>query len=132
MNERVRETAILTTAREMDNQFEWVAHEPAARKAGVPTEVVDIIKQRRSAAHLSEPDITIIELGRQLFERRKVESDLFARALNMFGERQLVELVMLMGHYAAVAALLTAFDVQLPEGLDPPLPPRPSGARGDE
>jgi hypothetical protein len=31
---RVREIAILTTAREMDSQFEWVAHEPeAGRKA---------------------------------------------------------------------------------------------------
>src|SRR5262249_17417660 len=32
---RVREIAILTTAREMDSQFEWVAHEPEALKEGV-------------------------------------------------------------------------------------------------
>ena len=33
---RIREIAILTTAREMDSQFEWVAHEPEALKEGVP------------------------------------------------------------------------------------------------
>ena len=32
----MREVAILTTAREMDSQFEWVAHEPEAIKEGVP------------------------------------------------------------------------------------------------
>ena len=32
----VREVAILITAREMDSQFEWVAHEPEALKEGVP------------------------------------------------------------------------------------------------
>ena len=30
---RIREIAILTTAREMDSQFEWSAHEPEALKA---------------------------------------------------------------------------------------------------
>lgn len=121
---RVRETAILTVAREMDHQFEWAAHEPAALREGVPQEVIDIIKHRRSSADLSETDSTIIELGRQLFEKKKVESDLFSRALGIFGERKLVELVMLMGNYSAVAVLLTAFDVQLPAGLAPPLPSR--------
>ena len=37
---RVREIAILTTAREMDSQFEWVAHEPEALKVGVPEAVI--------------------------------------------------------------------------------------------
>jgi len=32
---RVRELAILTTARELDSQFEWAAHEPAARGEGI-------------------------------------------------------------------------------------------------
>lgn len=125
MSGRVREIAILTVAREIDHQFEWTAHEPAALKEGVPQDVIDVIKHRRACAHLSETDSTVIELGRQLFGRRRVESGLFARALGIFGERQLVELVMLMGNYSAVGALLTAFDVQLPAGVEPPLPPRP-------
>jgi len=37
-------------------------------------------------------------------------------------DNELVELVMLMGNYAATAALLTAFDMQLPEGQKPLLP----------
>src|SRR5438876_4548786 len=44
---RVREIAILTTARELDSQFEWVAHEPEARKEGVEPNVIEVIKHRK-------------------------------------------------------------------------------------
>jgi len=36
----------------------------------------------------------------------------------------LVDLVMLMGHYASTAALLTSFDMQIHEGETPSLPAR--------
>jgi hypothetical protein len=36
----------------------------------------------------------------------------------------LVDVVNLMGMYAATAVMLIAFDAQLPEGVDPGLPPR--------
>src|SRR5687767_10351480 len=44
---RIREIAILTSAREMDSQFEWAAHQPEALSVGVPVEVVETIKHRR-------------------------------------------------------------------------------------
>ena len=120
----VREIAILTTAREMDNQFEWTAHEPAALREGVPAEVIEVIKRRGPTQGLADTQATVIELGRQIFDKKKVDSELFARGRKLFGERGLVELVMLMGNYAAVAALLTTCDMQLAPGQKPLLPPR--------
>ena len=121
---RVREIAILVTARELDNQFEWTAHEPNALKEGVPPEVIEVIRHRKSTATLAATDAAIIELGRQVFGEKKVASELFARARNIFGDRALVELVLLMGSYSSIAALLTTFDVQLAPGQKPLLPPR--------
>jgi 4-carboxymuconolactone decarboxylase len=121
---RVREVAILVTAREMDQQFEWTAHEPNALKEGVPPEVIEVIKGRKTTDNLSEADATIIQLGRQVFGEKKVASDVFARARKLFGDRGLVELVLLMGSYSSIAALLTTFDVQLAPGQKPLLPPR--------
>jgi 4-carboxymuconolactone decarboxylase len=118
----VREVAILTTAREMDSQFEWVAHEPEAIKEGVPQNVIDVIKHRRSTAGLNETDAIVIELGRQIWRDHKVTSETFAKAKSIFGPNKLVELVMLMGNYAATAALLTAVDMQLHAGKKPLLP----------
>jgi 4-carboxymuconolactone decarboxylase len=119
---RVREIAILTTAREMDSQFEWAAHEPEARKEGVEGRVIDVIKHRMPTAGLEETDATVIELGRQIFRDRKVTSDTFAKAKALLGANKLVELVMLMGNYAGTAALLTAVDMQLHPGQKPLLP----------
>src|SRR5438105_11085144 len=37
---RLRELAILVTARELDSQFEWAAHEAEALRQGLPREIV--------------------------------------------------------------------------------------------
>jgi len=119
---RVREIAILTTAREMDSQFEWVAHEPEALKEGIEPAVIDVIKHRRSTAGLNENDAIVIELGRQIWRDHKVKSETFAKAKALFGPHKLVDLVLLMGNYAGTAALLTAVDMQLHVGKTPLLP----------
>jgi 4-carboxymuconolactone decarboxylase len=108
----------------MDNQFEWFAHEGVALREGVPPEVVDAIKYRRPAVNLPPMETAIIELGRQVFGDKKVAADVFARARKSFGDQGLVELVLLMGSYSSIAALLTTFDVQLPPGQRPLLPLR--------
>ena len=121
---RVRELAILITARELDSQFEWAAHEPEALSEGISREIIDIIKHRRETSGLDEADAVVIELGHEIFGARKVAPATFARSLQQFGRRALVDLVALMGNYAGTAALLTAFDMQLDPNQPPPLPPR--------
>ena len=119
---RIREIAILITAREMDSQFEWAAHEPEALKAGVPPQTIDAIKYRRGIDGLDERDAAVIALGRQIWRDHRVDSATFANAKALFGPHQLVDLVLLMGNYAGTAALLTAFDMQLHPGKKPLLP----------
>ena len=120
---KTREIAILTVAREMDSQFEWAAHEPEALKAGISQQIIDIIKYRKSTQGIDETYAAIIEFGRQVFRDHKVTSAAFARVKALLPPNKLVELVLLMGNYAATAALLCAFDMQVPEGK--PLLPLP-------
>ena len=119
---RVRELAILVTARELDSQFEWAAHEDEARRQGITPELIDIVRYRRGLDGVDEPDAIVIALGREIFSARKVSSPTFTRCLQHFGRRALVDLVALMGNYASTAALLTAFDMQLDPGTEPGLP----------
>jgi 4-carboxymuconolactone decarboxylase len=119
---RIREIAILSTAREMDSQFEWVAHEPEALKEGVPQNVIDVIKHRKNTAGLDATDALVIELGRQLWRDHKVTPATFAQLKATFGPNKLVDLVLLMGNYAGTAAMLTAVDMQLHKGKQPLLP----------
>ena len=105
---RVRELAILATAREHDSQFEWAAHEPAALVEGIPPELIETIRWRGDTARLAEADATVIDLAREIFAARHVSTRL-TPAPRTIRSRQLVDLVALMGNYAATAALLTAF-----------------------
>lgn len=118
----LREVAVLITARECDSAFEWAAHEPEALKQGVPQAVIDTIKFRRPTAELPETDALIVDLGREMFGQRKVSSATYARALARFGQKGLVDLVSLMGNYAATAALLCAFDMQVDDNTTALLP----------
>jgi len=118
----VREVAILTTAREMDSQFEWVAHEPEALKEGVPQAVIDVIKHRKSTDGIDATDAVVIDLGRELWRDHKVRPETFARARDTFGPHKLIDLVLLMGNYAGTAALLATVDMQLHTGKQPLLP----------
>ena len=119
---RVREIAILAAARATDSQFEWAAHEPVARREGVPDAVIDVIKHRKPTAGLDEADTAIIDICRASFETRRVPPEVYARALSHFGAQQLVDLVVLMGYYVMTAGLLAAFDMQLEPGETPLLP----------
>ena len=111
----VRELAILTTAREMDSPFEWAAHEQQGLKEGLSPSVIDVVRYRKELEGLPETEAVVIQLGRQIFGKNKVDSETFAHALKIFGPKHMVDLVTLMGYYSSVAALLCAFDMQLDE-----------------
>jgi 4-carboxymuconolactone decarboxylase len=119
---RVRELAILATAREMDSHFEWVAHEDVALKEGVSSEEIDVIRHRRDTAGLDAEAADVIGLARQLWREHRVPPADFARLHARYGARQLMDLVVLMGTYANTAAMLALVDMQLPEGRRSSLP----------
>jgi putative methionine-R-sulfoxide reductase with GAF domain/alkylhydroperoxidase family enzyme len=118
---RMRELAILATAREHDNAFEWAAHEPAALAEGITPAIIDVVRWRGPTDGLAEPDAVVIDLAREMFAARRLSRATYTRALAQFGRRQLVDLVALMGNYAATAALLTAFAMH-PDAGAPQLP----------
>ena len=121
---RLVELAILVTAREMDCEYVWTAHEPAAQKAGLPQETIDIVKYRRPLAKLGEKEAVIVQLGRDSIGKHKVGSDTFARAVKLFGNQGVVNVVSLMGDYAATTMLLNVADQRV-RPTDKPLLPIP-------
>ncbi|MBI2816012.1 MAG: hypothetical protein HYX72_03645 [Acidobacteria bacterium] len=122
LDRRLSELAILLTAREMNHQFEWTTHEPEALKVGLEQNIIDIVKYRKPVTGLGEKETAIIQLGRELFQKHAVSSDTFARALKLFGNETLVDLVSLMASYTGTSVLLNAFDQQLLSGQEPLLP----------
>src|SRR5437773_10528810 len=119
---RLRELAILVTAREFDSQFEWTAHEPVALKEGLDPGILDAVKFRKAVSEAPEKEAAIIAFGRELFRDRKVRSETYAETVRVFGQAAVVNLTALMANYAFTAVMLTAFDQQLHDGRKPLLP----------
>src|SRR5882672_3147414 len=107
---RLVELAILVAAREMDSAYVWTSHEPAAQKAGLEQSIIDIVKYRRPLTSLGEKEAVIVQLGRDAIGKHRVESDTFARATKLFGNQGVVNIVALIGDYAATAILLNVAD----------------------
>jgi 4-carboxymuconolactone decarboxylase len=122
LGRRLTELAILVTARELDHQFEWTAHEPVALREGLEPEIVDVVKYRRPISGLGDREAVIISLGRELLRDRKVHSETFARAVALFGRQGVLDLVALIGDYAMTAIILTTFDQQVHPDRPPLLP----------
>jgi len=119
---RLVELAILVTAREMDCEYVWTAHEPSAQKAGLAQSVIDTVKNRKPVAGLGEKEAVIIELGRDSIGKHKVGSETFAGAVKLFGNQGVVNILSLMGDYAATTILLNASDQHIRPSDKPLLP----------
>lgn len=116
------ELAILTTAREMDQSYEWSLHEMEALSVRVDPKVIDVVRYRNPAIGLGQKETVIIEVGREIFGKHRLSTSTYASALKLFGEANLVDIIDLMGQYSGTAARLTAFNQHLPPQMKQFLP----------
>jgi len=120
VDRRYVELAILVTGQRWQAQFEWFAHEPMARDAGVPEAVIQAIKVG-TEPEMSDPgDLAVFNLARELQDERTLSDAVFSAAKDQFGETGVVELIGLCGFYGLVSMTLNGLDVELPAGAELP------------
>jgi len=119
---RYFQLAVLITAREIDQQYEWSAHEPAGLRQGLEQSVIDVVKYDKDVAGLSDKDATMITFGRALFREHRVSSELWQKMVSHFGRQHTVQIMAIMGDYFRVGFMLNAVDQQLPPGRKALLP----------
>jgi 4-carboxymuconolactone decarboxylase len=117
---RQSELAILVTGRECRSPFEWYAHRPEAEKAGLPSETIDAVFARTTPPAMSQADAAVYQFSLELNRFNSVSTRTYDTALQLFGERGVVELTALVGYYTMVAMTLNAHEIPFPEGVRPP------------
>jgi len=120
---RFFQLAVLIAAREIDQQYEWSAHEPAGLRQGLEQSVIDVVKYGRPVAGLAEKDATLITFGRALLRDNKVSSQVWADMVRLFGRQHTIDLLGIMGDYLRVGIMLNAVDQQQPPTRPALLPP---------
>jgi len=127
-DQRLTELTIISTAREISNQYEYSAQEPLGTTAGLEQEIMDFVKYRRPMSEaddipgMGEVEKLIIQFAREIVSEPKVSSETFATAVELLGEEGVMDLTGLIGYYNFVAMTLKAFDVQRQPGTSRMLP----------
>ena len=121
------ELAILVAARRWDCQYEWFAHAPIAREAGVPEPVIDAIAAGRKPDGLDAEQAAIYEFCVNLHRSGDAGDAPFAAVAARFGAKGAVDLVALCGYYSLLAMVLNTARFALPGDAPPPLEAKSGG-----
>jgi 4-carboxymuconolactone decarboxylase len=117
--QRLRELAILVTARHYDQTYEWYVHAPAAAGAGLAASVITAIAARSTPAQGQPDEQTVHAFCSELLAGHSVSDATYARALALLGEAGVVDLCGLCGYYGLLALVLNVARTPLPEGVVP-------------
>ena len=112
----IRETAIITTAREIGSEYQWSHHEPEARKAGVRDEVIDSIRSGRAPMGLPAKEGVFAQAAKELVREGTLGDSTFQAILHLLGPSQTVDFVIVVGFYIMMGRFLKALEVELDEG----------------
>jgi 4-carboxymuconolactone decarboxylase len=121
LDPQTRELAILVACRETNYNLEWNGHAASGLKAGIDAKVIDVVRTDGPLTGLDEKDATVIRFGRQLYHDKKVDSATFAKAVQLWGKRGVMDMVAAMNTYAVSGYFAIAVDEHSAEG-QPSLP----------
>ena len=113
---RLNEFAILITARQWTQQYEWAVHYPIATKAGLNAEVGKAVLEGRRPQGMAEDEEIIYEFCIELHRNQSVSDATYARALAKFGEQGIIDLVGVNGYYTFLAMVLNTSRTPVPKG----------------
>ena len=105
-----------------EQQYEWSGHEAAALQFGVSQKAVDTIKFNRPIEGLPEDETVVIQMGRQILREHRLDSELYAHAVKLFGRQGTLSIT--MGDYVMAGIMLITADHQLPPNRPALLPAR--------
>ncbi|MCU1461692.1 MAG: carboxymuconolactone decarboxylase family protein [Acidimicrobiales bacterium] len=114
--DRLRETAILATAREVRCRYEFDSHLPIARSAGVAEATIALASGADADAPVDES--LVVSFVHELLQRREVGEATLVGLGAVLSEPELVELCVTVGYYALLAGVVNVFAVDQAENMD--------------
>lgn len=119
------ELVILRVAHLAECDYEWRAHERIAATAGLSAEQIAAVREGPGAAIWSAPERTLLGAVDELRAQRRLSAPTFESLRERYSDEQLIELLMLIGHYDMLAGVINSLGIQ----TEAPAPPRGPAAR---
>ena len=110
---RTRELAILTLAAHTESAFVWTQHEPISDAAGVTEAIRKLIRDHdHTNPALSEPDQAVLQFTAAVVTGPHVSDELFSALRRVLSEREIVELLHVIGYYWTLSRVSTVVQIE--------------------
>ena len=122
---RLSEFAILITARQWTQNYEWDAHNRLALEGGLSQDIVNAIAQGRRPEKMADDEEILYTFCDELHRNQSISDPTYARAVAKFGEQGVIDIVGISGYYTMLAMVLNTARTPVPAGRTPALAPFP-------
>jgi len=124
--QRLVEMAVLMTARNWTQQYEWNSHYVQAMKAGLKLEVANAIAAGRRPEGMADDEDMVYNFVAELIQNKCVSDLTYERLRTKFGEQGVIDTTTLVGYYSTLAAIMSvARSPVQPDSTAPKLAPFP-------
>ncbi len=112
---KLRELAILRTAKDCRSVYEWTQHVPAARHVGISDEQIHSVENWHGAACFSELERLVLEFTDEVNTNVKANRETLEGLKRHLSPGEIIELLIIIGHWRQTASILETTEVELEE-----------------
>ena len=113
LDAKLRELAILRTAKLTRSAYEWTQHVPIAKACGVTDEQIAAMENWQQAKSFDEDERLVLTLTDEVTRNVKGSRETVEALKKHLGTTEMVELILSIGFWGMVARLLETTEVEL-------------------
>jgi 4-carboxymuconolactone decarboxylase len=110
---RLREIAILRTAKDCHSVYEWTQHVPAAKHVSVSDEQIAAIESWQNAKCFSELERLVLQFTDEVNANVKASRSTLEAIKQHLSAGEIIELLIIIGHWRQTASILETTEVEL-------------------
>jgi 4-carboxymuconolactone decarboxylase len=122
---RLSEFAIIITARQWTQHYEWAVHAPLAQQAGLDAAIVAAVADGRRPDGMADDEDVLYTFCDELHRTQSISDPTYARAVKAFGEQGVIDILGISGYYTMLAMVLNTARTPAAAGRAPALRPFP-------
>jgi alkylhydroperoxidase family enzyme len=113
LDPKLREIAILRTAKDCHSIYEWTQHVPAAKHVGVTDEQIAAIENWQHATCFNELERLVLQLTGEVNANVKGSRETIEGLKKFLSPGEIIELLIIIGHWRQTASILETTEVEL-------------------
>lgn len=115
LSAKLRELAILRTAKDCHSVYEWTQHVPAAKHVGVTEEQIAAVENWQSARCFSDVERLVLQFTDEVNANVKASRETLEALKHHLSPGEIIELLIIIGHWRQTASILETTEVDLEE-----------------